>query len=61
MDVHARAAILGMTLETTREDIYRAIMEGCCYEMRINLEQLQKGGISIKRLIATGGGAASSL
>ena len=29
--------------------------------MRINLEQLYEGGISVKRLVATGGGAASSL
>ncbi|MEG0693540.1 MAG: FGGY-family carbohydrate kinase, partial [Oscillospiraceae bacterium] len=38
MDINATGAILGLTLSSTREDIYRAILEGCCFEMLLNIE-----------------------
>lgn len=59
MDTGATGAILGLTLASTREDIYRAILEGCCFEMLLNIEQLAAAGIEISSIIATGGGAAS--
>ena len=61
MDNDARAAIVGMDLNTTRTDIYRALLEGCGYELRINLERLAEKGIPVNRLVACGGGAASAL
>ena len=61
MDTNAVGAIVGLSVATTREEIYRAILEGCCFEMAINMEQLNEAGIKIDRLIATGGGAQSKV
>ncbi len=57
MDAGARGAILGLTLEKTQADVYRAMLEGVCYEMALNRERLAACGIEIKSLNATGGGA----
>lgn len=59
MDENSKAAILGVTLATSRYDLYKAVMEGVTYEMLLNIEELEKGGIRIDRLYATGGGAKS--
>lgn len=59
MDVDSRGAILGLTIEHTNADVYRAMMEGVVYEMKLNMEQLKKAGIAPERLQAAGGGAAS--
>lgn len=58
MDPYSKAAILGITLETTREEIYRALMEGSAYEMQVSMAHLEEEGIHIKHLCATGGGAS---
>ena len=59
MDNKSKAAFVGITLESTRADFYKAVLEGVCYEMKLNLEYLSKGGICPKELFATGGGASS--
>ena len=59
MDSGAKAAFVGVTLGTSRSDLYRAVMEGVTYEMLLNMERLQEAGIVIDRLYATGGGANS--
>ena len=59
MDNGSKAAFLGITLETKKEDIYQAILEGVAYETLINLKELEKTEIAPKKLYATGGGANS--
>lgn len=61
MDIDAKGAILGLSLDTTAEEIYRALMEGVTYEMLLNLERLQEAGVYITELRATGGGATSEV
>lgn len=61
MDAGSKGAVLGLTLSHTQEDLYRALMEGVCYEMRLNQERLAAAGIAIAPLRATGGGARSPL
>ena len=61
MDNGSKGAIVGLTLETTAAEIYRACMEGVAYEMRINYEALQGSGIRFDKLRATGGGAKSAV
>lgn len=51
--------IAGLTTQTRLPDIYRAILEGVTFEMRYNLEKLEKGNVRIQRLLACGGGAKS--
>ncbi|MCR4719982.1 MAG: carbohydrate kinase [Firmicutes bacterium] len=59
MDAGSKAAFLGVTLETKKEDLYKAILEGVAYETLINLKELEKSKIAPKKLYATGGGANS--
>ena len=61
MDNGSKAAFLGITLETTKSDIYKAIMEGVTYEILLNLNRLGQAGIKPSMLYATGGGALSSV
>lgn len=58
-DIMAKGAVVGLTAETTTADLYRAILEGTSYEMRLNLEVMGNYGMKLSRLIATGGCARS--
>lgn len=59
MDAGSKGAIVGLTLSHTQQDLFRAIMEGVCYEMRLNQERLAAAGVTVAPLRATGGGAKS--
>lgn len=59
MDGGSKGAIVGLTLSHSRKDLYRAVMEGVCYEMRLNQERLGACGVTVSPLHATGGGAKS--
>lgn len=61
MDMGSKGAVIGLTVEHTAADLYRAMMEGVAYEMMLNMEHLEKAGIRPGRLRATGGGAASEV
>ena len=55
-----KGAIIGITQETTKEEIYFALMEGATYEMRYNIELLKNAGVEINKMTTTGGGSKSS-
>ncbi len=61
MDNGSKAAILGVTLETTKYDIYKALMEGTSYEMLLNFNKLKGFTGEISEIKATGGGATSNV
>ncbi len=61
MDTASKAAIIGLTFEHTRSDIYKALMEGTSYEMLLNLKKLSDFSINVKSVRATGGGAKSDV
>ena len=61
MDSTAKAAIIGLTFEHGKYDIYKALMEGTAFEIKLNLEVLEKFGVKPVTLIATGGGANSDV
>lgn len=61
MDGGSKGAIVGLTLAHTQQEIYRAIMEGVCYEMRLNQKRLAQSGVTVAPLHATGGGAKSKV
>ena len=50
--------MLGMTLQTKAEEIYRAWIEATAFGSRVIMEQLEKGGVEIHTVYA-GGGIAS--
>ncbi len=61
MDNGSKAAVIGLTLEHTDADMYKALMEGVTYEIMTNIEHLESFGIKPEKLYATGGGASSDV
>jgi len=60
-DTRTPGAILGLRLTTRRGDVLRGLLEGVAFEMRLNLEILERSGCHVGQLRATGGGARSDL
>ncbi|MBQ7950550.1 MAG: carbohydrate kinase [Clostridia bacterium] len=61
MDNDSQAAIVGITLETSKFDLYKALMEGTSYEMLLNFNTMKEMTGQIKEIRATGGGATSDV
>jgi len=61
LDPLAKGALVGLTLDTDRKTFIKALLEGLCYELALNIEYLGSAGVSTQRLRATGGGAKSPL
>ena len=59
LDPRAKGAIIGLTLDTDRKRLVKALIEGTCYELDLNIRALEEAGVSINRLRATGGGSRS--
>lgn len=55
MDNGSKGALIGITLDTDKEEIIKAILEGINFEMMINLERLELAGISVNELRVVGG------
>ena len=60
-DPDARGAFIGMTMDTTREDMTKAVFEGVAFALRDSLEVAKSIGISPERTNICGGGARSPL
>lgn len=60
-DVSARGAFIGMRLDTTREDMSLAVLEGVAFAFRDCLELVRACGVSVPRATICGGGAKSEL
>lgn len=61
MDNNSKAAMIGLTLEHTSVDVYRALMEGVTYEIMTNIAHLESFGIKPEKIYATGGAAYSDV
>jgi xylulokinase len=59
LDVNQKGTLFGLTLDTDRGEIVKAILDGICYEVRLNLESMGKAGLRYRVLRAIGGGAKS--
>ncbi len=59
LDPRARGAVLGLTLSCDRKTFVKALIEGICYDLRLNLEALAESGVYTESLRATGGGSKS--
>jgi L-ribulokinase len=55
VDVDLTGMMIGMTLATKPEEIYRALIEATAYGKRIIIETFQKNGVPIHELVACGG------
>jgi L-ribulokinase len=55
VDVDLTGMLLGATLLTKPEDIYRALIEATAYGARIIIEGFEKSGVAVKEIVACGG------
>jgi L-ribulokinase len=55
VDVDLTGMILGMTLATRPEEIYRALIEATAYGTRLIVETFSENNVPVRELIATGG------
>ena len=60
-DPEVRAGFLGMSMDTTREDMIQAVLEGVAFGLRDSLEVARSLGIKIEVSNICGGGAKSPL
>ena len=60
-DTKTKGAVLGLQLSTSRGEFIRSLLEGVAFEMRLNIEILEKSGCFINELRAVGGGARSAV
>ncbi len=55
VDVNLSGMLLGATLATKAEEIYRALIEATAYGTRVIIDAFEKHGIPIEELVACGG------
>ena len=60
-DPAARSCFIGMTMDSTREDMTQAVLEGVAFGIRDSLEAAKKLGVDVKTSMICGGGAKSPL
>ncbi len=60
-DPNARGAFVGMSMNTKREDMTLAVLEGVTFALRDSVETARSLGAKITTVRATGGGAKSGL
>ena len=60
-DPDARAAFIGMSMDSTRTDMLQAVMEGITFGIRDSYEVAKALGIDVKRTRICGGGAKGEL
>ena len=56
-DTNAKGCIYGITLDSTRNDIVQAMIEGLCYELRLHSDAFKRAGINVETIRSVGGGA----
>lgn len=55
VDVDLTGLLLGQTLATKPEEIYRALIEATAYGTRVIIETFEKYGVPVNEIVATGG------
>jgi xylulokinase len=53
--------LFGLTLRTKKEDIIKSFFEGITFDLKLNLQKIEKSSIAIEKIRATGGGARSDI
>ena len=59
MDARSKGAVVGLTIETTKEELTRSLLDSLILEARLALERFSEAGTAITELKAIGGGAKS--
>lgn len=58
-DPETKAILLGLQINSTKEQLYRSIIEGVIISLRAIVDCLQKSNLPINKMFITGGGAQS--
>ncbi|THA79219.1 ribulokinase [Streptomyces sp. A0642] len=61
VDHHLSGVLVGLTLATRPEDVYRALLEATAFGTRIIVEALERGGVPVHEFIVAGGLAKNEL
>ena len=59
-DPFARSCFIGMTMDTTREDLVQSVHEGVAFGIKDSLEAAKRMGLSVKKSMICGGGSKSA-
>ncbi len=59
MDDKSKGVILGLTLGTSRKDVFRGLLEGACFECRLIVDALREAAIPVDQVYVSGGGSKS--
>jgi L-ribulokinase len=54
-DPQLTGLLLGCTLQTTRAEIYRALIEATAFGARVILDRLRASGVPVRRIVSAGG------
>ncbi|MCI9428648.1 MAG: hypothetical protein HFI94_00720 [Lachnospiraceae bacterium] len=60
-DLDSRGAIVGLTIDSTRHDIVKAIMDSLTYEFKINMQFYESMGFRLREMRVVGGASKSPL
>ncbi|MGA2642616.1 MAG: FGGY family carbohydrate kinase [Spirochaetia bacterium] len=60
LDSRSHGAIVGITLQTTKGDLTRALLDSNNYDVRLNLDTLRGVGVPVEELRVIGGGSKSA-
>lgn len=60
-DAKVRSCLIGMSMDTKREDITQAVLEGVAFAFRDCLEIAKEQGVEVKESMVCGGGSKSPL
>lgn len=60
-DTNARSCFIGLSMNSTREDMTQAVLEGVAFGIRDSLEAVKELGIQVNSSMICGGGAKSPL
>jgi len=58
---HARGVFVGLSYSTTRNDLLRAIMEGCAFAVYDNVQVAMQHGLDIQEYFGSGGATHSAV
>ncbi|MEV8064848.1 ribulokinase [Streptomyces sp. NPDC085995] len=61
VDHHLSGVVVGLTLATRPEDVYRAMLEATAFGTRVIVETLESGGVPVNEFIVAGGLAKNEL
>jgi xylulokinase len=58
---HARGVFFGLSYNTTRGDLLRAIMEGCAFAVYDNIQLAEQHGVTMQEYLGSGGATHSAV